>query len=105
MNDVANLPKWAQSRISQLERSVEWHKGKVRQIETGDTDVFISDSLDGDIGLPRNSRIKFLVPDGEITCHVGDEGLEIFGSAGQGFYHLAFLPRSANHGVVKVVDR
>lgn len=80
MNDVTKLPKWAQVRISNLESKlkadVAYWKGKAVEAETGDTNTFLGDYPD-DIGLPRGSRIVFVLPSGRISADVRDDHLHL----------------------------
>lgn len=101
-DQISKLPKYAQTEIDRLAQNVIYYKDKLRSGEERDTEVFVQHSLQDDIGLPRGSHIRFQLANGNIEAYVGDEGLELFAG---GAYHLAFKPRSANHGVLAVEDR
>lgn len=55
---VAKLPLWAQHRIDQLERSVEYWTAKAVQVDTDDTDVSYG-PYGNEFALPRDSRVMF----------------------------------------------
>lgn len=52
------LPKYAQRRIEKLEADAAYWKEKARQVDEGDTNVWLWQGID-DIPLPRDSKVRF----------------------------------------------
>jgi hypothetical protein len=60
-NDYSKLPKWAQSEIDVLKKNIEHYKEQFRQMSEKDTNTFMTRGLrDNDVGLPRDSSIRFV---------------------------------------------
>ncbi len=69
MNDkIAKLPKWAQHEIKslqyQLKENKRYYDEKIKQVESGDTNVFISEGVE-ETPLPKDSQIKFIMGDNQ----------------------------------------
>lgn len=97
--DVTNLPKWAQSRISVLERNVEHWKAKAYQASVeGDTDTYLepySDMHSQGQPLPEGSTVRFRMGEGighYIDVRKRDDIIEVHSGE-----RLGVLPQSSNY--------
>lgn len=106
--DVTKLPKWAQRRISTLERDNQALRDERRGnwSNDGDTEVAILNYPSADIPLPKRSRIVFSLGEGDekLQAYVresspGERYLEVYGVGGR---PIGVLPSSSN--VVRIVS-
>ena len=106
--NVKTLPKWAQSRIETLERSVEYHKKRWDRAQEGKTEVWLQGvALDPETPLPAASHITFRLNDPEddrsqIQVYVEDDKLHIYGYSIGVQEELSMSPRASNHFVVRL---
>lgn len=102
--DVTKLPKWAQQRISMLERDNQALRDERRGnwSDGGETEVLILHYPES-IPLPQGSRIHFQLKEGGIQVSVRGDGdhIEVYGMAGG---RLSVMPSSSNVVRIKVVD-
>lgn len=95
---LAALPAWARQKIAVLEADLRVAREAVRQIEEGDSNVWIVQGINEDRPLPRDSRIRFDLGDCRIELSIRENGrlpvLEAY--AGREAHRLGILPVSAN---------
>ena len=63
--DTSKLPKWAQLEIERLQRNAEHYQRERRAIDAGESNVLVVDYANGNINLPPNSTIRFVMGPGE----------------------------------------
>lgn len=102
-HDVTRLPKWAQGRIAQAEQSARYWREKMTFADSGDTEVFIRRFGVGNIGLPPESMVSFMVTNddettGRFDVRLGeDQRLEVIGVGAVGLSdQVRVIPRSTN---------
>lgn len=98
--EINKLPKWAQQRINTLQSNVEYYKSQVDQI-TGKEKTKVSiDRFDKDPSfLPKNSRIKYILKEGEITITHQKNTLEVHAKA----YNADLAIRPVVNNVLKIL--
>jgi hypothetical protein len=104
--DLAKLPKWAQSTIRALESDVEHYRREAIEVRDGDTNVWTWDA-EGYRPLPKGARVSFTIPGGVTSHHderfdVRVEGDVLVVSAGDG---ISVRPISSNVVRVTILDR
>ena len=82
--DVSRLPKWAQSRIKVLEQRLAGCKNDLRAIIGGhdETNTSLVRFVDmQDLPLPNNTRVKFILQQGEIEIDASKGYLYVYASS------------------------
>lgn len=105
--DVTRLPKWAQQKISTLERNVEYWRGKAIAGEDGQSDTFLVHGWTEDAVKPLGDRptIRFFIPRPgsraeELEARIKDGELQVRCNDGV----LSVVPHSSNLVCISSVD-
>lgn len=77
--EINKLPKWAQNRLNNIEKDIQYWKDKAMEVSgEKETNVYIDHYPPNQTqNLPADSRITFKLEDGEINIQHKDNSLEI----------------------------
>jgi len=86
-NNIADLPKWAQSEIKRLQMRLNESKAELNRIQENP----VSNTIEGSSYSTRNEKTKYLMNNqritfvlgkGEIQAYISDDYLEIYSIGG-----------------------
>lgn len=91
MTNIEKLPKWAQQEIKVLKMKLgEARKELYRIHENPESNTIMGSNhvmRDEKIKyLPDNQRITFVLPSGEVMCHIKGDYLEVYSSGDGDMY-------------------
>lgn len=100
------LPKWAQSEITNLERSIKKHKQTISELMgEEETNTYISEGLTLK-PLPNNSKIEFKVGENQcnnVRVYINSEGLIDINSDSRRSHEMVIKPRASNSFYIKFI--
>ncbi len=96
-NDTTKLPKWAQSRISVLERDLAYERERLME-GPEDSNTFADPYATAPRPLGKDTHIEFRLDGGKVSARIENGNLFLLASGGR----VKIQPHSSNTFTVEV---